>query len=276
MKKKFLYFILFLFISQTYGQSSQNLAEKTRELSNQKKTISLLTGVSNIIDSDTESFFAYNQANELVSKVNSSGTNYHEDLSKIYSAYSYIFYGMSYTRTIKAVSRGDDYSLKELSNSILEYEDKIAISNYELSKKEIASIYSIINFYKVSRMPKYIAMNENYNRYYSSMEKAYKQYDENDAYNIASLNNKKLFFKTLASLVIDIYLINNRDTEEKYIEQYFKEINNKGEKLDKIPNEHNKILNLTDKEYFNFLVLSSQIQKEMIELLATEIRILSE
>lgn len=276
MKKILFYFILLISISEIHGQSSQNLNEKTKVLSNQQSGLFELTEVSNIIDSDSESYSAYEQANSLIRKIELDGTNYEKDLSKIYSSYSLIFYGMSYTRAIKSLSRGDNYSLEELSSTILDYEDNKAISKYELSKKEMGAIYGMINFYKVSRMPRYSDMNDVYTRYNTSMEEIYKHYSENEAYKIASLQNKKLFYRTFVNLIIDLYFVNNPTTEEKIIKKYFNQLTLKGETLDEIPNDYDKILNLSDKEYFDYLVSTSQIQKEMIQLLATEIKKLAD
>ncbi len=276
MKKILFYFILLISISEINGQSSQNLNEKAKVLSNQQGGLFELTGVSNIIDSDSESYWAYEQANSLIRTIELDGNNYEKDLSKIYSSYSLIFYGMSYTRAIKSLSRGDNYSLEELSRTILDYEDNKAISKYELSKKEMGAIYGMINFYKVSRMPRYSDMNDVYNRYNTAMEEIYKHYSENEAYKIASLQNKKLFYKTFVNFIIDLYFVNNQDTEETIINKYFKNLTLKGETLDKIPNDYNKILNLSDKEYFDYLVSTSQIQKEMIQLLTTEIKKLAD
>jgi len=276
LKKILFYFILLISISEINGQSSQNLNEKAKVLSNQQGGLFELTGVSNIIDSDSESYWAYEQANSLIRTIELDGNNYEKDLSKIYSSYSLIFYGMSYTRAIKSLSRGDNYSLEELSRTILDYEDNKAISKYELSKKEMGAIYGMINFYKVSRMPRYSDMNDVYNRYNTAMEEIYKHYSENEAYKIASLQNKKLFYKTFVNFIIDLYFVNNQDTEETIINKYFKNLTLKGETLDKIPNDYNKILNLSDKEYFDYLVSTSQIQKEMIQLLTTEIKKLAD
>lgn len=272
MKKILFYFILLISITEIHGQSSQNLNEKGKVLSNQQSGLFQLTGVSNIIDSDSESYWAYEEANSLIRKIKLDGNNYEKDLSKIYSSYSLIFYGMSYSRAIMALSRGDDYSLEELSSTILDYEDNKAISKYELSKKEIAAIYGMINFYKVSRMPKYSAMNEVYNRYETKMDEIFRLYNENDAYKIASLQNKKLFYKTFVNLIIDLYFVNNPTTEETIINKYFKNVTLMGVTLDKMPNDYNKILNLSDKEYFDYLISTSQIQKEMIQLLIIEIK----
>lgn len=276
MKKILFYFILLISMSEIYGQSSQNLNEKGKVLSNQQSALFQLTGVSDIIDSDSESYWAYEQANSLIRTIKMDGNNYEKDLSKIYSSYSLIFYGMSYTRAINSLSRGENYSLEELSSTILDYEDNKAISKYELSKKEMGAIYGMINFYKVSRMPRYSDMNDVYKRYNNEMEEIYKHYSENEAYKIASLQNKKLFYKTFVNLIIDLYFVNNQDTEETIINKYFNNVTLKGETLDKIPNDYNKILNLSDKEYFDYLVSTSQIQKEMIQLLTTEIKKLAD
>ena len=53
---------------------------------------------------------------------------------------------MSYTKTVIAISRGDDYSFEELISTTIPFESKV-LSKHELTIKELSSIYSVIQTY---------------------------------------------------------------------------------------------------------------------------------
>jgi subtilase family serine protease len=72
----------------------------------------------------TTSYWAYKYADGTLSTIDESGKSYYKDLTKIYSAYSYIFYGMSYKRTVMSISRGDDYSFEDLNQTIINHQKK--------------------------------------------------------------------------------------------------------------------------------------------------------
>jgi hypothetical protein len=82
---------------------------------------------------------------------------------------------MSYKRTVMSISRGDDYSFELKSNNYKSSKKKIVdLSN--LSKNELSSIHSIINFYKVSRMPRYDNMQDMFKHNKLENESILKQY----------------------------------------------------------------------------------------------------
>ena len=65
---------------------------------------------------------------------------------------------MSYTKSILAISRGDKYSLEELNRTIIQPSTKDIADYHSLAKNELASIYSMINFYKVKQNAKGITI----------------------------------------------------------------------------------------------------------------------
>jgi hypothetical protein len=256
------------------GQNEKFLAEKSIILKNQSESLLKFSKIANIIDSDDESYWAYKYADIALSTIDKSGKNYYYDLKKIYSAYSLIFFGMSYTRTVMAISRGDNYTFKELNGTIIKSTTEKNIDFNVLSKDELSSIYSIINFYKVGRMPRYGRMMELFQN--SSAENKY--YIDNktkeQAFKLISLNNKKLYFKIFAGLIVDIYGINNQDVDDNTYNNFVQLILKQGEKMDEIPTDEQEILNLNDSQYYKSIVKSSEVQKELFDLLIKEIEIL--
>ena len=246
--------------------------EESKILKNQYEGLVEFAKVANVIDDDDESYWAYNYADSLLKTIDKSGKSYYGDLSKIYSAYTHIFYGMSYTKTIYALSGGAKHSLAELSNTVIKSSDNEEIDLHKLSKDELASIYSIINFYKVSRMPKYDNMAALFQDYSMESEEMYNNYAKELAYKIVSLNNKKLFYKTLVNLNVDIYLANNPDVGEAAYNKYLDELRRLGGELDEIPSDEATIIALSEKDYLDCLLKSSAVQKSMLTLLTNELK----
>lgn len=272
MKKFTIYLVLFIVTSACYGQTTENQSEKINILKNHSLNLKKFLNVANIIDSDMESYWAYGMADSLLGTINFNGNYYETNLSKIYSAYTYIFYGMCYSRTISAISRGGNYTLEGLYGTIIPFKNNIELSKYELSRKEIASIGITTNFYKVSGMSNYYDMYNVYKSFYLKLEEIYKQYPTNEAYRIVSLRNKKLYFQTFVRFILDSYARNNIGTEKAIKVAYINQLVQKGETLDKIPDDYEEIIELTEKEYFICLETCSKVQGEMLQLLTEEIR----
>lgn len=274
MKKLISILFLVVVFSSAQGQQTTLLKEKGIILKNQVGNLNELQKIAIIIDSDDESYWAFGQAEKLLKSVSLSGNNYHKDLAKIYAAYTHIFYGMSYTKSIMAISRGDEYSLSELNSTIIkDYE--IKDSAYRtLSEYELSSIYSIINFYKVSRMPKYSDMNDRFKMFSKTNEQVFTDYPPESAYKIMSFYNKKLYFLTFVSLVNDLFMINNPNITESDYNKYIDELTQLGQQMDQIPSDYDTILALSDKEYYNYLMIASGVQKDMLGSLVDEMRFL--
>jgi hypothetical protein len=277
MKNKLMVFILsMVFISSIGQQKEIFLTEKSTILKNQSESLIQLARIADVIDTDTESYGAFKYSDSLLLSIDKSGKNFNLDLSKVYSAQSIIFYGMSYTRSILAISRGDDYSLKELNKTIIQPSKSNVIDYYTLSKNELLSIYSIINFYKVGRMPRYAGMNELFEIDSLKTEDIFTNYDKKSAYRITSFNNKKLFYKVFVGLIIDIYGINNQDADDNTYNNYMQSIIKQGEKMDEIPTNEREILTLEDSQYYKAIIKSSEVQKTMLDLLIKEVEILKQ
>lgn len=276
MKNKFMILILLLVFTGCNGQNDDFLNEKSSILKNQSENLIKLSQIANVIDNDDESYWAYKYADSTLSTIDESGKSYYKDLTKIYSAYSYIFYGMSYKRTVMSISRGDDYSFEDLNQTIINPSSKKIVDLSNLSKNELSSIHSIINFYKVSRMPRYDNMQDMFKHNKLENESIFKNNTPEQAYRITSFNNKKLFFKIFAGLIIDIYSINNQDVDDTTYNDYMKTILKLGEKMDEIPFDNAKITKLNNLQYYAYILKSSEVQKAMLNLLAKEIDVLKQ
>ena len=266
--------LVLILISNGCNAQDNNLKEKSIILTNQSIALKDFAKIAYIIDSDTESYWAYEYTDSILSSIDLSGKTYWKDLNKIYSAYTHIFYGMSYTRSILAISRGDKYSLEELNRTIIQPSNKEIADYHSLAKNELSSIYSMINFYKVSRMPRYNDMYTLFKNDSLKSENTFKNYPAKTAYRVVSFENKKLYFKTFAGLIIDIYSINNQNTEESDYNKYVQGLIKLGEEMDKIPSNYDAILNLSEQEYYEHILKSSEVQKSMLNLLVTEIKTL--
>ncbi len=265
-----LFFFLFI-LSGAQAQQNAFLKEKSKILDNQIDNLMEFQKIANKIDSDSESYWAYGQAKELLKSVDRSGKNFDRDLSKIYATYTYIFYGMSYTKSIMAMSRGEDYSLTELNKTLIKDPNLKEKEYYNLSKQELASIYSIINFYKVSRMPKYSKMYERFQQDSKENEQLFKDYPAVSAFKIKTLDNKKLYFMTFVNLIIDLYLVNNQDVSDSDYEIYVQKLIDLGEEMDKIPSNYETILVLSEQEFYHWLEHGSAVQNTMMGLLVNEL-----
>jgi hypothetical protein len=268
--------ILLLVFTGCNGQNDDFLNEKSSILKNQSENLIKLSQIASVIDNDDASYWAYKYADSTLSTIDESGKSYYKDLTKIYSAYSYIFYGMSYKRTVMSISRGDDYSFEDLNQTIINPSSKKIVDLSNLSKNELSSIHSIINFYKVSRMPRYDNMQDMFKHNKLENESIFKNNTPEQAYRITSFNNKKLFFKIFAGLIIDIYSINNQDVDDTTYNDYMKTILKLGEKMDEIPFDNAKITKLNNLQYYAYILKSSEVQKAMLNLLAKEIDVLKQ
>ena len=107
-------------------------------------------------------------------------------------------------------------------------------------------------------------------------EAIFKKYKAESAYRIASLDNKKLYFKTFSGLIIDLYSINNQNIEENVYNNYIQNLIKLGEVMDKIPSDYESMLKLSDKVYIDYILKSSGVQKSMLNLLVNELKILKQ
>lgn len=284
MKKKLLTLLFSLFtfslfvISQNDLINQQNafLHEKSSILKNYSESLMQFNEITYLIDRDIESQWAYSQADSLLSTIDGSGSRYYEDLTIVYAAYSHIFYGMSYTNSVRSITRGEDYSLQELVETIIQPLSGTAINYNNIAEHEFASIYSMINFYKVGRMFNYDLMQTIFNEYAVDVKEIYQKYRPEEAYRITSLEYKKLHYKIMSLFIVDVYYTNHPYDNDASRDEYIGNIVGLGEIMDEIPIEYEPILALSDAEYYGSILKASGVHREMIDLLVEQINIMIE
>lgn len=107
---------------------------------------------------DTESYWAYGKANEILDSI-TDYTLYEESLARIYSATSYVFYGLSYFASVLAESQryhtGEEdkdlvkVGIKESGNIIIR--DSRLIENDSIANlpvMEMFALHSMVYYYK--------------------------------------------------------------------------------------------------------------------------------
>ena len=284
MEKKLL--ILFLSLSAFFScanvqkdlinEQNDFLHEKSSILKNYSESLTQFNEIAYLIDNDLESQWSYRQADSLLSTIDASGKNYYDDLTKVYAAYSHLFYGLSYTNSVRSITRGEDYSLEELVATIINPLSGSAINYSNIANHELASMYSMINFYKVGRMYRYNSMQSIFDGYSAESKEIYQQYTAEEAYRIASFENKKLYYKMFYCFITDVYYINHFDKIDAENDEYIDNLVRLGEIMDELPIEHEPILALSDAEYYSAILKASEVHSEMFDLLIEQLNIMTE
>lgn len=88
MKAYWVCTLVLIFILNGCNAQDNNLKEKSIILTNQSIALRDFAINADIIDSDTESYWAYEYADSILSSIDLSGKTYVKDLNKIYSAYT--------------------------------------------------------------------------------------------------------------------------------------------------------------------------------------------
>lgn len=124
---------------------------------------------------------------------------------------------------------------------------------------------------------RYDSMQAIFDEYSGESKEMYQKYTAEEAYRIASLENKKLYYKMFFCFIVDVYYINHPDeddaiNDEKYIENLVR----LGEIMDEIPITHKPILAQSDAEYYSSILKASEVHKVMFSLLIEQLNILKE
>ncbi len=153
LKQPILLVILFSILYLPNSLHSQNSQKEIRAISELKKELKELLTYAPYIDSDTESYWAYKRAENLLNSIDSKSFDLYHATATIYNAYSHIFYGMSYTKTVyyssERVRNGLESTFSELSS---------VLCKSELNQKshfvdcELRANFSMVYFYKVSNI----------------------------------------------------------------------------------------------------------------------------
>ena len=284
MKKNLLILLLSLFTFSMCDNKKSDLItgkddfllEKSTILKNYSEGLTAFNKITHNIDSDIESYWGYSKADSILATIDKTGGNYFEDLTKLYSANTHMFYGMSYSNAVRSIAWGDDYSLEELIETIIDPLSGNDITYQKIAQHELASIYSLINFYKAGRMNSYDFIQSLFDENVEVMQTWFENTTENDAYRVISFENKKLYYKILFTYIFELYIINNPDGIDRANNEYIDQLVELGEKMDEITADYEYILTLSDAKYYQSVLKVSEIHREMFDLLIEQMNIMIE
>lgn len=266
-----LFFIAFIITGCGNAKNSNSLSvEETKILTEQSKAVHNLINVAHIIDHDDESYWAYETADSIINTISSDDSPFYIQQSKIYSALNYIFYGMSYTRS---VSHGQDAlevlleTNKFVVNPISSSTPGDSIMLYT-SDIERSFISAYRNFYFVSNMESTQALVEREKMFDDFVFSKVSSYS-GDPSKFILLNNKKLFNQTFVILIFELEMIlNNGEKGQALID----EIMSLSEEQDRIETDSiEKVCNLSDEDFLIYLHKGTHMQSRYIQMLADRI-----
>ncbi len=220
-----------------------------------------LSSVAHKVDHDVESLWAYGMADSIARSMELTDESQWRDLARVYSALTYISYGMSYTRTIMT---GDPDKLKELTETVVEIDPDTIMPNKHLHFNELKSDLGFIHFYMVSNMESKSDMFDAMGYALGMFDPDYMKEEEplSDKFKQFQRNNNTFYFIYMYMLY-DLFSINSA-TDEEY--------NNKcdalismAEELDALPDDWDKML-----------AKKIEIRTRLLNILADEILALKE
>lgn len=275
LKQSILLMILLSGLYSPHSLKSQNSQEEFQAISELKKELKELLTYAPYIDSDTESYWAYKRAESLLNSVDSESFDLYQATATIYNAYSHIFYGMSYTKTVyyssERVRNGLDSTFSELSS---------VLCKNELNQKphfvdcELRANFSMVYFYKVSNMDAYSRLYELYQTESININEINKKYDSERAYKVNSIRLKKLNFKVLVSFIVDLYFVNN-PKNESVSQEFGRQLNALGVKMDTISSNEQNILKWSNTDFNENLLTEINVISKLISLLNNELKLLT-
>ena len=244
--------------------------EESEILIEQSKAVKNLIKVAHIIDHDVESYWAYDTADSIINTISSTDESFFIQQSKVYSALNYIFYGMSYTRS---VSHGQDalevlketnkYVINPLSKSTPE--DSIMLYTSDIERSFISAYR---NFYFVSNMEStqvLLEKEEMFDDFVNSKVSTY----SGDPSKFLLLNNKKLFNQTFVVLIIELEMILNDGEKGKAL---IDEIMSLSEEQDQIRTDDiENVCSISEEEFLKQLHKGTHMQSRYIQMLADRI-----
>lgn len=210
------FIVIFLLCACTQQKTVQIEAEKPlldSVLIYKKEGLKALIKEVDYWGDDTESYWAYGQADSILDCI-TDYSQHEESLARIYSATSYVFYGLSYVPSVMVASRkyytGEE---KEFPKVGIEESTKIIIRDSEIpaqdkelntSVMEVMALYSMLYFFKAVEYPddfeeRFIPFFMQSMKY----EEIYTTYPVETAYQLHSMYNMMswyAFILTLAQL----------------------------------------------------------------------------
>ena len=214
----FLAFICICACSQSRAVSNSQTPLRDSVLIYKKQGLQELIKVADYWGDDTESYWAFEQADSILNSI-TDYSRYEEALASIYTATSYVFYGLSYVPSIIEASR--QYNTQEHesfpkvgvkeSGEIIIRDSKLPQNDtlFNVSRLEFRALYSMLYFYKAINLEKFEErLLHNYDRS-MAYEELYSQCDPKLAYRISSILNMQAWYNYIITCAQLAYWENN-------------------------------------------------------------------
>lgn len=214
----FLAFICICACSQSRAVSNSQTPLRDSVLIYKKQGLQELIKVADYWGDDTESYWAFEQADSILNSI-TDYSRYEEALASIYTATSYVFYGLSYVPSIIEASR--QYNTQEQesfpkvgvkeSGEIIIRDSKLPQNDtlFNVSRLEFRALYSMLYFYKAINLEKFEErLLHNYDRS-MAYEELYSQCEAKLAYRISSILNMQAWYNYIVTCAQIAYWENN-------------------------------------------------------------------
>ena len=233
---------------------------------------------------DTESYWAFEQANNILDSI-SDYSKYEESLARIYAAWSYVSYGLSYVPSVLEASR--QYHLGE-SNTFpkigIKESGEIIIKDYNLppndtlynvSRLEFRALYSLLYFYKAINLEKFEErLLHNYDRS-MAYDKLYSEFAPQVAYRISSILNMQAWYNYIVTCAQIAYWENNGQAADIKIMPW-KEFIDLALWHDSLVNEIKQYENMDDETFHRIELKAAYTQYIMLSHIAKNLGELKE
>lgn len=205
MKKIFYIFLSFVEIFYNTSCSEYKFDEEGLMAATYAYVLDSLASASKVLDSDIESLRAYSEAKKQIDTaiVLLDKSDYLGGYSRIWSASSYITYGISYTKTIS-----NNYPLKELGSNIiqpisggLDTEDLWC----KIDEQEEKAISGWVYYYKVSGTPDCEVLEDVRLQKEKSRTKILSSHDPAAAHRLLQVENLNYGFKVYSEVYKNLY-----------------------------------------------------------------------
>lgn len=259
-----------LFINNAYAQNIEYKDSKAilknfkRSLNNQVECLSLKL--------EPEAEKSFKTTDSILNTLSYKKSNYLNDLSKIYSAYSYFYNGIIYQNLWKTINRDSIATKKQLRRLIITCHQENDITLFKILKKEISVNSSILFFEKVNEFSNNNNNYLNFQKDSLSIDSIYKKFPVKDAYNMVSIRIKYLYLKTLFQLVFELKNFNDFRIDKTELKEFISNLPYNTKPIADIINNNEKIINTNEKKMSKHILLLSKIQSDVENLFILELK----
>jgi hypothetical protein len=269
------------------------LSEKSQILTNLTNSLREVPSLCYLLDTDINCNWGATIADSLLKTIDLSGKNYYHDCSKIFSAYTHIFIGCSYsdadsgpvyaelaknnfTYNFRPAGKGEPKSKEELEfdekmNKLWGF-DRIVepITEFipkQFLKTELQVAYSFLFFMEVRNLNT-ADFSERYYKCQDYINKQFSRLPENEAFKSSSLYNQSILYGALAIFTLFVYA--------ESTENFTKRIDILDKKFSSIYDYlHADNPVLLDEYYWQAMVKSSEVQRDILKIAVEQMQIIN-